>query len=293
MGEILACLEFARGLRAEFPRSRLFVSTSTLAGRATAEQKLGGIADGIFFAPVDYVFVVRRILRTLKPSLVVVAETELWPNLFREVHRTGAGLAMVNGRISDRALPKYLRLRKVFPVILAATDTILAQTEEMRRRFLALGAARVTVGGNLKYDFTARAAGAESPVVRLIQLIQRVRPSKVWIAASTMADERVDEDDAVIAAWRTMSGVFLVLVPRKPERFDAAAAKLDAAGVRYARRSRLDSESGPRRFRRPCCWIPSASWAGSSGWPIACSWAAPWRRAAGTISWSLRCSGSR
>ncbi len=236
MGEILACVEFARGLRAEFPQSRLFVSTATLAGRATAEQKLSGTADGIFFAPVDYVFVVRRVLRALKPALVVVAETEIWPNLFREVHRTGAGLAMVNARISDRALPQYVRLRRVFPVVLAAVDTVLAQTGEMRRRFLALGAARVSVGGNLKYDFTARAADAASPVV---QLIERVRPAKVWIAASTMADERVDEDDAVIAAWRKIRGVFLILVPRKPERFDVVAGKLDAAGIRYVRRSRL------------------------------------------------------
>src|SRR5262245_65582654 len=120
-----------------------------------------------------------------------MAETEIWPNLFREVHRTGAGLAMVNGRISDKALPKYMRLRRVFPVVLAAADTILAQSEEMRRRFLALGAERVTVGGNLKYDFAPRAADGESPVVRLVD---GARPSKVWIAASTMADERVDED---------------------------------------------------------------------------------------------------
>lgn len=239
MGEILACVEFARGLRAEFPQSRLFVSTSTLAGRATAEQKLSGTADGIFFAPVDYVFVVRRVLRALKPALVVVAETEIWPNLFREVHRTGAGLAMVNGRISDKALPRYIRLRRVFPVVLAAVDTILAQTEEMRQRFLALGAVRVSLGGNLKYDFTARAADAGSPVV---QLVERVRPAKVWIAASTMADERVDEDDVVIAAWRKMQGVFLMLVPRKPERFDVVAGKLDAAGIGYVRRSQLGQD---------------------------------------------------
>ena len=244
MGEVLACLEFAREMRAEFPHSRLFVSTSTLAGRATAEQKLGGIADGIFFAPVDYVFAVRRVLRALRPALVVVAETEIWPNLFREVRRTGAGLAMVNGRVSDRALPRYLRLRRLFPLLrmaLATVDTLLAQTEEMRQRFLALGAERVAVGGNLKYDFTARVADASSPVV---QLIERARPAKVWIAASTMADERVDEDDAVIAAWRQLRGVFLMLVPRKPERFDVVAAKLDAAGIGYVRRSRLDADGG-------------------------------------------------
>ncbi len=157
MGEILACVEFARGLKEEFPRSRLFVSTSTLAGRTTAEQKLVDIADGIFFAPVDYVFIVRRVLRTLKPALVVVAETEMWPNLFREVRRTGAGLAIVNGRISDRALPKYLRVRWVFPAVLESVDIILAQTEEMRQRFQALGAGLVSVAGNLKYDFTAAA----------------------------------------------------------------------------------------------------------------------------------------
>src|SRR5690348_6450414 len=98
VGEVLACTGLARRLKAEFPRARLFVSTATLAGRATAEQKLAGVADGIWFAPVDFVYVVRRVLRTLKPSLVVIAETEIWPNLFREVHRTGAGLAIVNGR---------------------------------------------------------------------------------------------------------------------------------------------------------------------------------------------------
>ena len=229
-------------MRAEFPHSRLFVSTSTLAGRATAERKLTGIADGVFFAPVDYVFAVRRVLRALQPALVVVAETEIWPNLFREVHRSGAGLAIVNGRISDRALPRYLRLGRVFPLLraaLAAVDTLLAQTEEMRQRFLALGADRVVVGGNLKYDFTARVADRASPVV---QLIERARPAKVWIAASTMADEQVDEDDAVIAAWRQLRGVFLMLVPRKPERFDVVAGKLDAAGIGYVRRSRLGTD---------------------------------------------------
>ena len=240
MGEILASLEFARGMRAEFPHSPLFVSTSTLAGRATAEQKLGALADGVFFVPVDYVFAVRRVLRALQPALVVIVETEIWPNLFREVQRSGAGLAIVNGRISDRALPSYLRLRRVFPVVLAAVDTVLAQTEEMRRRFLAIGAPRVTLGGNLKYDFTPPVADAASPVM---QLIARARPAKVWIAASTMADEQVDEDDAVIAAWRQMRGVFLMLVPRKPERFGVVAAKLDAAGVAYVRRSRLTADA--------------------------------------------------
>ena len=108
----------------------------------------------------DYVFAVRRVLRTLQPSVVVVAETEIWPNLFREAKRTGAALAMVNGRISDRAFPRYLPFRWFFAAVLPQADSILAQTEEIRERFLALGAPpeRVRVGGNFKYDFEARAS---------------------------------------------------------------------------------------------------------------------------------------
>ena len=245
VGEVLACVEFARRLRAAFPNSRLFVSSSTIAGRATADEKLREIADHVFYAPVDYVWAVRRVLRTLRPCLVLVAETEIWPNLFREVHRIGAGLAIVNGRISDRALPRYLRWRRVFPSVLASADSILSQTEEIRSRFLALGAPRdrVHVGGNFKYDFEPRAAGPDSPVVAWLD---RVRPARVWIAASTMPPAEAgdpDEDDCVIAAWLSLRervpDLALILVPRKPERFDDAAGKLTAAGIAFERRSRL------------------------------------------------------
>ena len=131
MGEVLACVEFARRLRAEFPNSPLFVSVSTLAGHGAAVERLHTTADGIFYAPVDYVFAVRRVLRMLRPSIVVVAETEIWPNWFREVKRTGAGLCIVNGRISDQALPKYLRFQWFFPPVLGAVDSILALTDQM------------------------------------------------------------------------------------------------------------------------------------------------------------------
>jgi tetraacyldisaccharide 4'-kinase len=249
VGEVLACVEFLRRLRAEFPQSRLFVSTSTLAGRATAGDKLRDLADGVFYAPVDYVFAVRRVLRALRPAAVVIAETEIWPNLFREAQRSGAGLAIVNGRISDRAYPRYLPFRWFFRGVLSAADSILAQTDAMRERFLALGALpeRTQTRGNFKYDFEARAAAPGSPV---LALLERARPGKVWIAASTMPPAGpkgrpgdVDEDDAVIAAFQELAArhpdLLLILAPRKPERFDTAAVKLEAAGIRFLRRSRL------------------------------------------------------
>jgi tetraacyldisaccharide 4'-kinase len=254
VGEVLSCLEFLRLLRAEFPHSRVFVSTATLAGRATAGDKLRGLADGVFYAPVDYVFAVRRVLRTLRPSVVVTAETEIWPNLFREVKRTGAALTLVNGRISDKAFPRYLPWRWFFAAVMPALDSVLAQSEETRDRFVALGgpSGSVHVSGNFKYDFAARPLPPDSPVKRLLD---RAQPAQIWIAASTVAPAAAgdpDEDDAVIAAWRELAarhpGLMLILAPRKPERFAMAAEKLEAAGVRFVKRSALDgpTDSPPR-----------------------------------------------
>lgn len=240
VGEVVSCREFLGRLRSELPHTCFFVSTSTLTGRATAEQKLTGMVDGIFYAPVDYAFAIRRVLRALKPSVVLVAETEIWPNLFRESRRTGASLAIVNGRISDRAFPRYRRRRWFFAVVLPAADAILAQSEEIAARFESIGAPpeRVRVGGNFKYDFEARTPDPQSPV---IAWLDSLRPAGVWVAASTMTDGAIDEDDAVIAAYsalrRAHPRLALILAPRKPERFDPAAAKLRAAGLDFWRRS--------------------------------------------------------
>ena len=199
---------------------------------------------------MDYVFVVRRVLRTLRPSVVVTAETEIWPNLFREAKRTQAALTLVNGRISDKALPRYRPWRWFFGAVMPTPDSILAQSEEIRQRFITLGAPadRVRVAGNFKYDFEARALAADSPVKRLLD---RLQPAQVWIAASTMPPAAAgdpDEDDVVIAAYRELTarrpGLMLILAPRKPERFAVAAGKLEAAGIPYVRRSALDGHDG-------------------------------------------------
>ncbi|HWQ56850.1 MAG TPA: tetraacyldisaccharide 4'-kinase [Bryobacteraceae bacterium] len=245
VGEVLTSIQLIRRLRRELPRSPVFVSVSTLAGHAMARQKLDGVAAGVFYAPLDYVFAVRRVLRALRPSVVVVLETEIWPNLFREVKRSGAGLVMANGRISDRALPRYIRMEPFFRHVLGQPDAILVQSKLMAERFLAVGAPEKTVqvAGNLKYDFEAREAPADSPVRGLVA---RLRPDAVWIAASTMPPAvpgDVDEDDVVIQAFLRLAArrprLLLLLAPRKPERFDLVAGKLEAARIPFLRRSRL------------------------------------------------------
>ena len=236
VGEVLAAVPLAAELRRRSPRTPIFVSTSTLAGRQTAADRLGGLAEGIFYAPIDYVWIVRRVLRRIRPTVVVVLETEIWPNLFREVRRIGCGLVIVNGRISDRAFPRYQKYAPFFGPVLSLCDRILAQSDEMKERFAVAGAPReiLETAGNLKYDFQLAPLPADSPVRSFITAGQG-RP--LWIAASTSTDGRIEEEDDVIAAQRSLPGWRLILAPRKPVRFDAVARKLESSGLRWARRS--------------------------------------------------------
>jgi 3-deoxy-D-manno-octulosonic-acid transferase len=244
VGEVLSSIELIRYLRSHPPRAPIYVSTATLAGRATAEQRLQGLADAVFYAPIDYRSCIRRVLRRLRPAAVVVLETEIWPNLYREAKRAGASLMIVNGRISDRALPRYRRFRFFFRHALALPDAILVQSEEDLFRYVNAGApvTRVRVAGNLKYDFEPP---GQVPA-EVDSFLDKTWPEAVWIAASTMPPAESgdpDEDDSVIAAFAGLakrhSRLLLILAPRKPERFEAAAQKLERAGISFVRRTQI------------------------------------------------------
>jgi 3-deoxy-D-manno-octulosonic-acid transferase len=242
VGEIIASIELVRRLRRELPKAPVYVSAGTLAGHAMAREKLSGLAAGVFYAPVDYVFAVRRALRALKPSVVVVLETEIWPNLFREARRSGATVVMVNARISDRTARRYARFRWFFSKVLEQTQRILAQSAADRDRFLAAGAPpeRIEDGGNLKYDFEPREAASDSPVR---QFLAAQKGKRVWIAASTTADDRVAEEDAVLEAFAKLQGWVLILAPRKPDRFDEVAGKIAERRLEFVRRTEMDGQA--------------------------------------------------
>ncbi|MGH9593364.1 MAG: tetraacyldisaccharide 4'-kinase, partial [Bryobacteraceae bacterium] len=250
VGEVLSAVELMRRLKAERPRLAMYVSTTTLAGREAAEQRAAGLARGVFLTPLDYRSIVRRVLRRIRPAVVVVLETEIWPNLYRESKRAGAGLMIVNGRISDRTLPRYRAWRAVFKHVLRWPDAILVQSEEDRRRSLVAGApeGRVRVAGNLKYDFTPPSGIAPE----LTAFLDRTQPEAVWIAASTTAPVEAgdpDEDDVVIEVFQRLAQrrprLLLVLAPRRPERFPVVAEKLRKAGAVFVRRSELSDIALP------------------------------------------------
>ena len=230
-------MELVRRLQESAPHTPVFISCSTLAGRELAEAKFSARVNGVFYAPLDVPFAVRRVLRLIRPSVLVVLETEIWPNLYYEAKRSGASVIVVNGRISDKAAPKYAKYRWFFSAVFAIVDEILAQSAQDEQRFIASGAIpeQVRVAGNLKYDFHAPSGSAPEPVVRVLR-----RP--LWIAASTTGPMRpgdVDEDEAVLAAHMRLSerwpALQLLIAPRKPERFDEVAKKIKASGLRFTR----------------------------------------------------------
>lgn len=249
VGEAMSAIGLLGRLRESLPEAPIYVSVSTLAGRATAEQKLAGLTDGIFYLPLDYCFAVRKVLRALKPSVVAVMETEIWPNLWREAVRTGARLVVINGRISDKALPRYERGRWFFRAPLALPHALLAQDEIAERRYRALGAAQARDNGNLKFDFDPTQARIAPD---LSAFLAQHAAAPVVLAASTMPPAKVgdvDEDELIVEVYGKLAarhpGLLLILAPRRPDRFDAAAARLAATRIPFVRRTALGPLARP------------------------------------------------
>jgi tetraacyldisaccharide 4'-kinase len=244
VGEVASALPLIRALRADQPLVCIYLSTSTVAGRAFAEKHVASEVNGIFYCPLDYASCVRRVLRCMKPSLLVVLETEIWPNLYAEVKASGAQLAIVNGRISSRTFPRYRTWCRFIGPILQLPDLILTQGPHDRLRYAQLGApeTKLSVAPNLKYD----AAFLSRPVE-----LDVFGAQNVWIAASTVGpNERgsiekhlIDEDDLVLSAFETLAAEFpkllLILAPRQPARFDAVASKLASRNLPFMRRTTM------------------------------------------------------
>ncbi|MFQ5663682.1 MAG: 3-deoxy-D-manno-octulosonic acid transferase [Terriglobia bacterium] len=233
VGEALAVAPLLEELRQRFPQRKLLVSTTTRTGQEIAARRLG--ADATFYFPLDFAFASRRMLAALNPALVVIAETEIWPNFLRQVRRRRARLVFVNGRISDRSFARYRFWRFFVRRVLENADLFLMQTEEDARRIRELGAPaeRVAVGGNLKFDLPPPARPAFLPALERL-----ANGQPVVIAGSTLAAEEEQVLDA-LRVCRDLEGkqALLVLAPRHPERFDDVACLLAARGVPFVRRS--------------------------------------------------------
>ncbi len=232
VGEVLAVSRLVSELDSRLSGFQVLVSTTTRTGQKLAQQRFG--ASRVFYCPLDLPWAVRAYLNAIRPRLLVLAETEFWPNLLDGCYRRQIPVAVVNARISDRSWPRYRMLRRLWRPLLSRLSSVLAQTEVDAGRLRAIGCEpqRVSVAGNLKFDVRA---AEETEATRLLQRLGA--GLRFVVAGSTLEGEEA----ALIEAWpqllKAEPGLVMVLAPRHPERFRAVAGMLERSGVRWSRRS--------------------------------------------------------
>lgn len=241
VGETVAVAGLVQELQRAFPERKIFLSHVTPAGREAGEVRLPAIA-GRFYAPLDWRWTVRRTLERIRPALLVVVETEVWPNLLRAAQQAGAHVVLVNARLSRRSLRGYKLARPFMRRVLADVDAICAQTEADAERFRQLGARpeRVRMVGNLKFDAQPPQLGEFARALKMA--LRRAERGPVLVAASTMPGEEA----LILQAWDLIQARYhkalLILAPRHPARFDEVGRYLARAGRGFVRRTALKVE---------------------------------------------------
>ena len=247
VGEVLATKSLIADLRRRYPRLRIFLSTTTLAGQQLARRNVTDV-DAVFYFPFDWGFSVRRTLNRVQPRLFVMIETEIWPNLLRECRRRQIATVLVNGRISYRSFPRYQLIRPFFRRVLADIDRFCVQGDEAARRLISLGAepARITITGSLKFDALEGIPTPGRGRERVLRFFRMSANRPVLVAGSTLKGE----EEAVVRAFnrlRTAGGSpLLVIAARHPERFAEVERLCRQEGLSTVRRTELPIDAEPR-----------------------------------------------
>jgi 3-deoxy-D-manno-octulosonic-acid transferase len=247
VGETRAAIPLVKGLKTAYPDCAVMISNVTETGHAIAETVRE--ADLCLFFPFDLSWAVRRVLRQVRPALIIIVETEIWPNFVRLGKRAGIPIVLVNGRLSDRSFPRYRRVSLLMRPLLQHFSGFCMQSDLDAERIRQLGAAAnlIEVTHNLKFDMQASIPDAEegSSHRREFHLPE---DCPVWVAGSTHAGE----EEQVVAAYKNLVGrgrqLVLVLVPRHPERCRLVAEMLTQAGLSFVLRSGLHREGADRRL---------------------------------------------
>jgi 3-deoxy-D-manno-octulosonic-acid transferase len=242
VGETMAVRPLLKALKARYPERKIVLSTVTETGRGIAEKLPD--ADLCIYFPFDFRFAVQSALEKVRPSLIVVVETEIWPNFLRHARLRGIPAVLANGRISDKSFGGYRRFSWIFRPVLENFSAFCMQTEEDARRIAAIGApcSRVHVAGNLKYDIPVLIVPQEKK-----EKLRAKYRIPVGVPVVTFGSTHQGEEAAVLAACLTLSGegreFFLVLAPRHPERAGEVEELLQRCGISFSRRSTLTERS--------------------------------------------------
>jgi 3-deoxy-D-manno-octulosonic-acid transferase len=232
VGEAVAARPVVDEILRTRPSTTIVFTTTTITGQAQA-RRLFPTATVTYF-PFDFASSVKRFLRHHRPRVFATMETEIWPNATRLSRAAGVRMLLANGRISDRSFPRYQFVRPFVASVLRQYDRILAREETDRRRFIAIGAPVniVETSGNVKFDYVPD----DRPLEIAPQLTALIAGRKVLVLGSTMQGE----DEAMIGELErfiALDNAFVIIAPRKPERFEIVATILETAEVRFVRRS--------------------------------------------------------
>jgi 3-deoxy-D-manno-octulosonic-acid transferase len=232
VGEVMAAHPLLRELRKKYPGRKLILSTVTVTGNYTARRRVPE-ADAVFYFPFDYPCIVRRVIKGINPEIVLVAETELWPNFFRELKRAGIPSAVINGRISPGSHRNYLKFKTFFRQVFDNVTLFCMQSEEDAERIKEIGAdpEKVMITGNLKFDQKIPATSSNP--------VSIPRGRRVITAGSTHRGEEVALLEIFSRLREKYPELTLIVAPRHPERFDEVEGIINSAGYECQRRTNL------------------------------------------------------
>ncbi len=253
VGELNAAKTIIESLQNKFADFEIVVSTTTDTGFARASALFSKDLQ-VFYFPLDFSWIMRRAFRRIVPAMCLLMELEIWPNFVEIAHRLNVPIIVVNGRISDKSFSRYKKIKPIAKRIFRKVTLVFAQTQEYAERFMELGCPeeKVIVTGSLKYDTAEITDKVEGADVLAEQLNLRTRNSKLktrlWVAGATGPGE----EEIILDVYKDLArpGQFndlrLVIVPRKPERFDEVGELIKEQGsdlVRYSQVKKLATEN--------------------------------------------------
>lgn len=237
VGEVNASKPLIKRLKQQLPFHEIFISTITDTGYDQAVKIVG--EDNVFFLPVDFSFVIRRAIKRLKPSLIILMELELWPNLLIEADKENIPVIIANGRITEKSLRLYKLIKPLTEILLSKLACALVQDKTYEDRFLQLGmpSDKIYITGSLKWD-SAELKNKVDSADKLAEEVLIDKSKHLIVAGSTGGDV---EEEAIIRAYYQLRSRFtnlqLAIIPRKPERFDRVAQIISSRGFYPVRRS--------------------------------------------------------
>lgn len=236
VGEVIASTQLVKFLDELDAETQVVISTTTQTGQQLAQKRFATRDARVFYYPLDFAWSVRRYLRVLQPRAVVLMESELWPRMIWEAWRARIPIIVVNGRISDRSLPRYRALRWFWRPFFRKLALVMAQSEEDARRFVEIGvpSAIVQNAGNLKYDVRL----VEEACITKTLRTHLPSGARVLVAGSTLEGEESKLLEAFTALRACQPNSVLILAPRHPQRFSAVESLVRTAGLPYDLRSR-------------------------------------------------------